>query len=146
MTNVCFRIMRLMNNPTKAKGYSSQKEEKSDDKNAVAVAKIVPQLGCVSQDSDALVSQKMKNSPGETRCKVLGAIRKVLFAKSMLRQASIREKKGPSLGKVQVKLQHQRSPNAMKFEDGSHEETERQERCAQSRSWNIASAKEPKER
>ena len=83
----------------------------------------------------------MKNSPGETRCKVLGAIRKVLFAKSMLRQASIREKKGPSLGKVQVKLQHQRSPY-----DGSHEETERQERCAQSRCWNIASTKEPKER
>ena len=33
------------------------KKRKSDDKNAVAVVKIVSQLGCVSQDSDALVSQ-----------------------------------------------------------------------------------------
>ena len=32
VTNVCFRIMRLMNNQTKAKGYSSQKEEKATTK------------------------------------------------------------------------------------------------------------------
>ena len=29
----------------------------------------------------------------------------------------------------------------MKIEDGSHEETERQERCAQSRAWNLAKSK-----
>ena len=34
---------------------------------------------------------------------------------------------------MQVKPRHQRSPYAMKFEDRSHEETERQERCAQSK-------------
>ena len=58
--------------------------------------------------------------------------------KSTQRQASIREKKGPSLGKIQVKHPHQRSPHIMKFEDRSHEETERQQRCARSKAWNLA--------
>ena len=48
------------------------------------------------------------------------------------------ENKGPSLGKIQVKLPHQRSHHAMKFEDRSHEETERQQRCARSKAWNLA--------
>ena len=70
--------------------------------------------------------------------KVLGLIRRVRFTQSTLRQASIREKKGPSLGKLQVKVPHQRSPHAMKFEDRSHKETERQQRCARSKAWNLA--------
>ena len=49
-------------------GYCSHKRTESEDKNAVAVVKIVPQLGCVSQDSDVLVSQSGKQ-PGETRCR-----------------------------------------------------------------------------
>ena len=70
--------------------------------------------------------------------KVLGSIRKVRFTQSTLRLASIREKKGPSLGKIQVKNPHQRSPHAVKFEDRSHEETERQQRCARSKARNLA--------
>ena len=65
-------------------------------------------------------------------------IQRVRFTKSTPRQASIREKKGPSLGKMNVKIPHQRSPYAMKFEDRSHEETERQQRCARSKAWNLA--------
>ena len=65
--------------------------------------------------------------------KVLEPIQMVRFTKSTLRHANIREKKGPSLGKIIVKVPHQRSPFATKFEDRSHEDTERQERCAQSR-------------
>ena len=42
------------------------------------------------------------------------------------------------LGKLQVKIPHQRSPYAMKFEDRSHEETERHVRCARSKPWNLA--------
>ena len=43
---------------------------------------------------------KETNKPGETRCKkVLGPFRRIRFTQSTLRQASIREKKGPSLGK-----------------------------------------------
>ena len=81
---------------------------------------------------------KKQKSFGETRCrKVLNAIRKVRFTKSTPRQASIWEKKGPSLGKTKV-VPRQRSPYAPKFEDRSHEETGRQQRCAQSKAWNLA--------
>ena len=60
------------------------------------------------------------------------------FTKSTRRHASIQEKEGPSLGKTNVKVPHQRSPYAVKFEDRSHEETERQQRCARSKAWNLA--------
>ena len=40
--------------------------------------------------------------------------------------------------KLNVKVPHQRSPYAMKCEDRSHEETERQQRCARSKAWNLA--------
>ena len=46
--------------------------------------------------------------------------------------------KGPSLEKLPVKVPHQRSPFAMKFEDRSQEGTERQERCARGKAWNLA--------
>ena len=118
--SVCSRIMRLMNNQTKSqRKANSQQRRESDDKNAVAIVKNVPQLGCVSQDSAALVSQRGKQHRGNPMQKVLGSIRKVRFTQSTLRQASIREKKGPSLGKIQVKPQPQRSPHAMKLEDPS---------------------------
>ena len=107
----------------------------------MAIVKIAPQLGCVSQDWDALVSQRGKRSRGNPVQKGLGSIGKVRFTQSTLRQASIREMKGPSLGKIQVKHPHQRSPYAMKFEDWSHEETERQQRCARSKAWNFAKNK-----
>ena len=57
-TSVDSRIMRLMHNQIKSreKSYFPKRRE-SDDKNAVAIVKSVSQLGCVSQDSDALVSQ-----------------------------------------------------------------------------------------
>ena len=71
-TSVCSRMIRLMNNQTKSQRkatYYSHKRRESDDNNAVATVKIVPQLGCVSQDTDALVSRRGKQLPGETRCK-----------------------------------------------------------------------------
>ena len=60
------------------------------------------------------------------------------FDESTQRQADTRENKGRSLGKIQVKLPHQRSPYAMKFEERSQEETERQERCARGDAWRLA--------
>ena len=92
----------------------------------------------VSQDSDALVCQRGKEPRGNPMQKVLGPIRKIRFTKSTPRQASIQEKKGPSHGKLQVKHPHQRSRYAVKFEDRSQEETERQQRCARSKAWNLA--------
>ena len=70
--------------------------------------------------------------------KVLEHIQRVRFTKSALRHGSTGEKKGPSLGKINVQVPHQRSPYPMKFEDRSHEETERQQRCARSKAWNLA--------
>ena len=95
-------------------GYYSHKRRESDDKNAVAIVKTVSQLGCVSQDSDALVSQGRK-SRGNPMQRVLEPIQRVRFTKSTLRQASIRDKKEPSFGKINVKVPYQRSPHAVKF-------------------------------
>ena len=39
---------------------------------------------------------------------------------------------------MNVKVPHQRSPYAMKLKDRSHEQTERQQRCARSKAWNLA--------
>ena len=116
------------------KSYFSKRRE-SDDNNAVAIVKSVSQFSCVSQDSDALVCRKSRGSPMQ---KVLEPIQRERFTKSTLRQVSIREKKGPSLGKPNVKVPHSESPYAMKFEDRSHEETERQQQCARSKAWNLA--------
>ena len=70
--------------------------------------------------------------------KVLGPIRRVLFTRAAQCQANTRENKGPSLNEIQVKLPHQRSPYAVKFEDRSQEEIERQERCARGDAWRLA--------
>ena len=57
-TRVCFLITRLMNNQIKGrrKGYLPKRRE-SEDKGAV---KSVSQLGCASQDWDAIASQGTK--------------------------------------------------------------------------------------
>ena len=103
----------------------------------MAIVKTVSQLGCVSQDSDALVSQGRKSR--ETRRRKSWNQFKGYDSQSLGYVKRVhREKKGPSLGKIQVKSPHQRSPHAMKFEDPSHEETERQRRCVRSKAWNLA--------
>ena len=117
------------------KGYYSHKRRESDDKNAVAVVKLYHNW-VASRKTRMHWFLKEENSLGMQ--KVLGSIRKIPFTKSTLRQASIREKKGPSRGKIHVKNPHQRSHHAMKFEDRSHEETERQQRCPRSEAWNLA--------
>ena len=101
------------------KGYYFHKRGESDDNNAVATVKIVPQLGCVLRESEALASQETKEFRGNPMQKVLGPIRRIRFTQSALRQASIQDGKGPSLGKIQVKNPHQRSLYAVKFEDRS---------------------------
>ena len=118
----------------KVEEQPNKKPKKGDDKSAVAVVKSVRQLSCVSQDTEppdsATISRK--------RTKVLEPMRRVRFRKAALRQANISENKGPSLGKIQVKILHQRSPYAMKFEDRSQEDIERQERCARGDAWKLA--------
>ena len=91
-----------MNNQMKSRRRNDVPEgRESDDKTAVAIAKSVPQSGCVSQDSDALVSQGGKSRENLMQ-KVLVPIQWVRFIKSTLRHASLREKKGPSVGEINV--------------------------------------------
>ena len=109
--NTClFPYYKVDEQPNKRpkKGYFPKGKE-SEDKGALAIAKSVSQLGCVSEDSDALVSQGAKEFRWNPMQKVLHAIQRVPFAKSTLRHASIREKKGPSVGTIQVKPRHQRT-------------------------------------
>ena len=111
----------------------NKKPKKDGDKDAVAVLTDVRQLGCVHQDTEPPQSSSILRKSQDS-----GPIRRVRFTRATLRQANIREKEGPSLGKVQVKIPHQHSPYALKFEDRSQDETERQERCARGDAWRLA--------
>ena len=95
--------------------------------------KTVPRVGCVSQDSEPSRLPKGVKYRGNPRQK-----RRVRFSQSALRQAVFRENKGTSRGKIHVKNPHKRSPHAVKFEDRSQEETERQQRCARGKAWDLA--------
>ena len=88
-----FRTRRLRNNQLK-------KLKKCGDKNAVAILQDVRQLGCALQDIEPLESSSiLRKDP-----KGLGPIRRVRFTKAALRQANIRENKGPSLNKIHVEV------------------------------------------
>ena len=76
----------------------------------------VGQLGCVLQDIEPPESVEISRKG----TKVVGTMRRVRFTRAALRQANIRDK--GQFGKIQVKSSHQRSPYAVKFEDGSREE------------------------
>ena len=106
----------------------------------MAVVKTVSQFGLCHHKTrmHSIDSEGAKEFWGNPTQKVLNVIQRVRFTKSTVRHASIRDKKGPSLGKIQVKPRHQRIPCALKFEDRSSEETERQERCAQSKASDLA--------
>ena len=71
--------------------------------------------------------------------KVLGPIRRLQLTQCTLRQASIREsKRSIAEQNTSRTLLDQRGPYAVKFEDRSQEETERQERCARWDAWRLA--------
>ena len=78
-----------MNKQTKShrKATSATQEEKTTTKNAVAIVKIVPHLGGVSQDSDALVSHGGKQSRKNQMQKVLGP--RLRYVKQVSRERTI---------------------------------------------------------
>ena len=121
-----------MNNQIKSRTRATSQKEEKVMTSMLWPLKSVSQLVCVSQDSDALVSQGWKSRRNPMQ-KVLEPIQRVRFTKYPLRKTSIWEKTGPSLVKINKKVPHQRSPYAMKFEDRSDEETERQQRCVEAR-------------
>ena len=111
-------IIMLTNNQIKSrkKNYS-HKRRKSDDKNAVANVKTVPQLGCLSQDSESLDSQRGRQSGCES------------IRESPQRTTAWKNTRQPSSSAKSRRYE---------IEDRSQEETVRQQRCAQSKAWNLA--------
>ena len=106
---------------------------KNGDKSAVAILKVARQVGCIFQDMEppkyTSILRKSSN--------ILQPIRCVQFTKAVVRHANIRDQ-NPSLGIICPGDPQQRNPNAPKFEDGSQDETEWQERCAREAAWRLA--------
>ena len=100
----------------------------------MAILKDVRQFVCVFQDTEPPESSSISRKS----TKVLGSIRRVQFTKATQRHGNIREKQRSVARKIRVKVLHQQSPYAPKFEDGSQQETERQERCVRGDAWRLA--------
>ena len=134
--SVCSRIIRLMNNPKKKLPFP-QKNRKRRQKCCVCCEKIVPQLGLCLARPGVIGFFERVDSPGETRCKKSGDQFEEYGSLSLRYVKRVSGKrKDHRMEKYKSKNPHQRSPYVMKFEDRSHEETERQERCARSKAWN----------
>ena len=121
------------------KGYHSHKGRESDDNNAVAIVKIVPQLGCVSQDSEALVSQRGKHPRRETRCKESWGRFEEYDSHSLrfFNQVS-GNRKDHRLENCKSKILISEVPTLWNLRTGPMEEPERQHRCARSKAWKLA--------
>ena len=137
--SVCSRIIRLTNNQTKSRKRATipKKEEKATTKMQWLLWKSYLRWVVPRTTRSHCILTRGKQTRGNPMQKVLRPIRRERFTLSTLRQASILEKSGPSLWKIQVKNPYQRSPYAMKFEDRSQEETDRQQRCARRKAWNL---------
>ena len=81
---------------------------------------------------------KEEDGPGETRCKKSWDQFEKCGSLTLRHVKQVSGKRKDFRLETQVKIPHQRSPHAVKFEDRSQEETERQERCARSKAWNFA--------
>ena len=136
--SVCSRITRLMKNQIKSpKRPPSQKERESDDKKAVAIVKTVPHLGCVSQDSESFDSQR--GSPGETRRKKSWDQVEEYDSPNLCYVKQVSGKtKDHRLEKYKSNFLISEVPTLLNIEDRSQEEAARQQRCAQSKAWNLA--------
>ena len=129
LERVCFRIRRLMNNQIKIRKKLLPKKKRKRWQDCCGCCEVYHKI--------QMHSFLMVEGLGETRCKKSWNFKGYNSPCLRFVRASIWEKKGPSLGK-NVKVPHQRSPYAVNFEDRSHEETERQQRCARSKAWNLA--------
>ena len=92
----------------------------------------------MSQDSESLESQRDAKSGENPMQKFLNQFDEY-DSHSLRHVKQVSGKiKDHRLGKINVKIPHQRSLHAMKFEDRSQEESERQQRCARGKAWSIA--------
>ena len=138
--SVCSRITRLMNNQTKSQRkatmFSQKKRKRRQEcsgycENCSKIGLRLARLGCVG-------FSKRQTVPGKPDAKSLGIDSKGTVHSAYATSSKYPGKERTIAWNIQVKPPHQRSPYAMKFEDQSHEETERQQRCARSRAWNLA--------
>ena len=104
--------------------------KKGGDKSAVGIMKDVRQLGCVSQDAEPPESSAILRRG----TKILGPIRRVRCTRVYATSSKYPGKERT----IAWKNTSQRSPSAVTFEDRSHGDTERQQRCARSKAWNLA--------
>ena len=137
--SVCSRIIRLMNNQTKSRRkswLSPRKEEKATTRMQWLLWKL-NHTWVASRKTRIRWFLKEANSSRDSRCKMsYGSLRKVRYANTSCKYPG--KEKVHLLEKYKSKILPQRSPYAMKFEDWSHEETERQQRCARSKAWNLS--------
>ena len=120
------RTARLKN--SLAKSFQNNGDQKCS-----GYAENTRQLVCVFQEMEPLESSSILRKSSNIR----KPIRCVQLTKAVVRHADIRDQ-NPSLGMICPGDPHQRNPNAPKFEDRSHEETEWQERCAREAAWRLA--------
>ena len=125
--SACFPTERLRNNRTESRKRVVTKVK-------WLWVKDVRQLGYVSQETEPTESSPIFTEGHKS----LGTKSTSTIHRSYAASWKHREQKGPSLGKIQVKLPHQRSPYGVNFEDRSQEETARQERCARCKAWTPA--------
>ena len=100
---------------------------------------IVPQLGCVSQELWCVGFLKEANSPGETRCKKSWDRIEKYGSLSLryVKQVS-GKKKDHRLEKYKSKVLISEVPTLWNLRTGPRWKTERQQRCTQSKAWNLA--------
>ena len=111
--------------------------QSGNDKNAVTMSlrkRVHDNCFAVFQDTEppestSILRKSTKNLGTNSTCTI---------HESYAASRKIQENKCPSLGTIQIKLPHQRSPYVIKFEDRSQEEIARQEQCARGDSWRLA--------
>ena len=103
---VCSRITRLMNNWTKNRERATipKKEEKATTRMLWLLWQLYRRWVVSRKTRSYLDSQRGNQARWNPMQKVSRPIRKVRFTQPALRQASIREKKGPSPGKYKSKI------------------------------------------
>ena len=89
------------------------------------------QLGCVFQDVEPPKSILRKSTNMQR------PIQRVKVTKAVARHTKIRDQ-NPSLANICPGEPHQRSPNALTFEDRSQQETEWQDQGAREAAWKLA--------
>ena len=122
-TSVCSRVTRLTNNKKTQKSYFS-------------TTCTTIELCRKTQNHWNL---RETQSLGKTRCKKFWDQFDEYDSHSLRHVKQVSGKiRDHRFGKIQVTIPRQRSPHAMKFEDRSQEESERQQRCARGKAWSIA--------